>query len=122
MPGILHRSTRKNIGSLVVLLIPGLIVLIPQSEIDRQSRGHLEVVLNVAGDAPLTIAHTTIRRCELVVRDTVENEIRRAITRPITRIRIARENAVVGKLSEKSDVPCIEVVLLVTRRLHTNIQ
>ena len=78
---------------------------------------HFEIVLEVAGDAPLAISHIAEWGRELRARDSPENKIRRTVARPVGCIRIARIGAAVGELTEESDVARIQIVLLISRCL-----
>ncbi len=57
MACILHRAIRKNVGSLVVLLVPRLVILIAQPEIESELAGYFHIVLKVACQPPLPVTH-----------------------------------------------------------------
>src|SRR6185437_9594128 len=100
-------------------LVPRLIVLIAQPEVQRQPRRSLKVVLHISRDAPLPIADDSQRRSQLVLRNPVENKVRRRITGPAAySIRIARKDTRVIKLAEEAIVRGVDIVLLEARRLH----
>ena len=69
MACVFYGAVGQHVCGLVVLLIPGLIVLIAQSEIDREPGGHFKVVLKVARQTPLAIADIAERGRELGVED-----------------------------------------------------
>ena len=60
---ILDGPAGKNIGGLVILFIPGLIVFITKPEVEPRRK--FKIVLKISREAPLAVPHPAERRCQL---------------------------------------------------------
>src|SRR5579862_4779573 len=120
MASVFHSAVGKDVGGLVVLLIPRLIVFVSNAEIEREAGRDFEIVLKVSGEAPLAVADPARGRGELIVVDAIENKVRRTIAGTVRCIRIRRKDATVTKLPEEADVSGVDVVLLIAGGLAAN--
>src|SRR5579864_5291982 len=117
---VLHRAAGKNVRRLIVLLIPGLIVLVANSEVQGKPRGCFEVILEITSNTPLPIAQVPERVGELHVRDAAKNEIGRRIAWPIRCVGIPGVGSAVSEGSKETYVPGLQVILLIAGSLTSN--
>src|SRR4029077_4214154 len=90
--------------------VPGLIELIAQAEIEGESGGRFEIILNISREPPLAVPHDANSGSNLIVADPVQHKVRRTITRAAGETRVS---ARITKCPEKPEIGSVEVVLLV---------
>src|SRR6201999_2577730 len=93
-----------DVSGLVILLVPGLVVLVAEADVQREVRHDLPVVLNEPRSAPLPLSDEDALGSHLRLMNPVEHKVRAAITGGVAQQRVARVVAGVAELPEETSV------------------